>query len=314
MQTHRLAIALLLAASIAFCHAANDPLTNYSPTSYPLTVTDDFGHRLTLPQAPGRISSKTLFTDEVLLSLVSPTKLTSLTNLAADPSYSNVHQKLPEGVPLIDLNVEAIIANRPDLVFAANWSDAGKITQLRNAGINVYLIDTPTTLEQIRHQITKLGGIVGHPAEAEAVLKEMDERLARLAGQVASIAEQQLVALDYNRWGTASGTNSTWHAVLEASGLINGAAQFTQNEYGGVPMSFELIVAINPDVLFVMGSESETETALEDQVLSDPALRHVNAVKYQRVINVPSYLRGTYSQYILDSVEFVVTELLELAD
>ena len=70
-----------LIASIAACAtllsftAAAGSHAN-SGTTYPLTVSDGMGNTVVLKKQPTRISSKTLFTDEILLSLVGPQKLT----------------------------------------------------------------------------------------------------------------------------------------------------------------------------------------------------------------------------------------------
>ncbi len=57
---------------------------------YPLTVTDDGGTPVTLAAKPVRIASLTMFTDEVLLDLVDPSRIVAVTTFAADPAISNV--------------------------------------------------------------------------------------------------------------------------------------------------------------------------------------------------------------------------------
>ncbi|EAR07485.1 ABC transporter substrate-binding protein [Reinekea blandensis] len=284
----------------------------WADTTYPLTVRDGMDHALTLRDAPDRVSSKTLFTDEILLDLIDPERLSSLTNIAADEHYSNVADHLPAGVPLLDLNVEAILNNYPDLVFAANWSDAGIVEQLRQAGISVYLVNTPFTLEQIQAEIRKIGRLVDAETRAEQLIESMNADLAALADAHEQIRAANLTALDYNSWGTASGVDTTWQAVLDATGLINGTQAFEQGAFGQVSMSKELIVDINPDVLFLPGwiyGESDGADAFYHQVINDPALSEVKAIQTGRVYPVPEHLRGTYSQYIIDTIEYVTSQV-----
>jgi iron complex transport system substrate-binding protein len=277
-------------------------------THYPLTVFDDLDNKITLTKAPQKVSSKTLFTDEVLTSILSPQRLSSLTNYAADPGYSNITNQLPKAVPLLDFNAEKILSNNPDLVFAADWSDSGTIEQLRRVGVTVYLIDTPTRWQDIQAEILKIGQILNVEAQAEQLLHERNLQLQALSSQREEIKQHRLVALDYNTWGTASGVDTTWNTVLEQAGLINGSAQFEQGRFGQVAMSKELIVTINPDVLFLpgwVGDHSDGE-AFYHQLLDDPALSNVKAVHNGRVYAVPEKLRGTYSQYMVDAISFVI--------
>jgi iron complex transport system substrate-binding protein len=291
--------------------------TLFAETTYPLTILDGMGNSITLDKEPTTVSSKTLFTDEILLSILEPNRLTSLTNLATDANYSNISENLPKNVPLLDFSIEAIIANYPDLVFAANWSDAGKVEQLKNAGINVYLVNTPFSIEAIQAEILKLGQILNVEDQASALIAEMNASLASFSGVKESLASQKLVALDYNSWGTSSGVDTTWNAVLSQTGIINGSAQYEQGAFGQVTMSKELIVEINPDILFLPGWIYGDANAASDfltQVLNDPALQSVKAIQNKRVFQIPENLRGTYSQYIVDTIDYVAHTLSDSID
>lgn len=295
---------------VAFVAVASFALAE---TTYPLTIEDGMGNTLVISSEPTSVSSKTLFTDEILLDMLEPEKLSSLTNVAKEKHYSNIANQLPDGVPLLDLNVEAVLGNGPDIVFAANWSDAGVVEQLKQAGIVVYLVNTPFTLKGIEQEIRKIGRILNAETAANEIVNRMQNRLDALSNQTSKISSSKIVALDYNPWGTASGAATTWNAVLSESGLINGSAEFEQGPYGQVAMSKELVIEIDPDVLFLPGwiyGDNDGANAFLEQVKNDPALSGVKAVRLGQVYQVPEALRGTYSQYIIDTIEFVVESVL----
>ncbi|MCE4935438.1 ABC transporter substrate-binding protein [Aliivibrio fischeri] len=273
-------------------------------TTYPLHVVDGLGNTVILDKAPTKISSKTLFTDAVLLELVDKEQLSSLTDLANNPNYSAIKDTLPKSVPLLALNVEMIIANRPDLVFAANWSDASKLAIIESAGIPVYRIQTPNTLKDIQSQILRVGDIVNRRAAAERVIENMQQRLQ----QEVILPKKRLIALDYNPWGTSSGQDSTWDEVLKQANLNNAIEGLVSDKYGQVPVSKEMVIALNPDILFipawVYGDEKGADKFKQD-VLSDPSLQSVKAIKNGRVYQMPHVLRSVYSQYIVDAILFV---------
>lgn len=299
IPTKPFTIAVLLIALTAFSSAQ---------THYPLTVTDDQGNQFTLTEQPLKVSSKTLFTDELLLNLITPEQLSSITHLATDTSYSNIADKVTAEIQQLDLNVEAILANSPDILFAANWSEAEKVQQLRAVGIPVYLINTPFTLAAIQQKIRTIGMLLNITDDAEALIADMNAQLTSLTAKKEAILQQHWVALDYNSWGTANGKNTTWQAVLDNAGLINGAADLEAGAFGQVALSKELIVAVNPDVLFLPGwiqGEHNSAEAFYRQVVNDPALASVSAIIHNRVYAVPEKLRGTYSHYLIDTIRFV---------
>ncbi len=270
---------------------------------YPKTVTDDLGTTITLQQKPLKISSKMLFTDEVLLELVDEEQISSLTNLATNPTFSNVADKVPTELVLLDMNVERIIANQPDLVFAANWTDQGKVKQLRDAGIQVFLVQTPFTLDGIQRKIRQVGEIVGESSNADAIIAQMNRKL----DQQIVTPQAPMSAIDYNSWGASSTKNSTWHTILSQANIVNAVADFEADQFGQAPMSKELVVQLNPQVMFVPGwiyGDDNAAASFRQQVLSDPALRSVSALRNNRVIAMPERLRGTYSQYIVDAIIF----------
>ncbi|OCH45912.1 ABC transporter substrate-binding protein [Aliivibrio fischeri] len=273
-------------------------------TIYPLHVVDGLGNTVLLDKAPTKISSKTLFTDAVLLELVDKEQLSSLTDLANNPNYSAIKDILPKSVPLLALNVEMIIANRPDIVFAANWSDASKLAIIESAGIPVYRIQTPNTLKEIETEILRVGDIVNRRPVAERVIENMQQRLQ----QEVILPKKRLTALDYNPWGTSSGQDSTWDEVLKQANLNNAIEGLVSDKYGQVPVSKEMVIALNPDILFipawVYGDEKGADKFKQD-VLSDPSLQSVNAIKEGRVYQMPHVLRSVYSQYIIDAILFV---------
>jgi iron complex transport system substrate-binding protein len=293
-----------LLAAVTVASMSLSCLAAANQNTYPLTLTNEIGETFVVDSKPVKISSKMLFTDELLIELVEPSRLSSLTNLASDITFSNVTNRVPEGVALLDMNVEQIIANQPDIVFAANWTDAGKVSQLRNAGISVYLIDTPYTFEGVQQQILKIGQIVGESAKAAEIIKKMDDKLS----ENLIIPRQTKTGIDYNSWGASSTKSSTWHSILTQAHVTNLVADYESDQYGQAKMSKELVVQLNPQLLFIPGWIYGDETAASDfekQVLSDPALSMVEAVKTNNVIAIPERLRGTYSQYIADTIIYV---------
>ena len=282
--------------SLSFSSQAN--------TSYPLTVIDGLGKSIVIEKQPQKISSKTLFTDAVLLDLVDDSSLSSLTDLAINPNYSVIIDRLPDGVPLLGLNIEMIIANHPDILFAANWSDPAKLSILESAGITVFRLQAPKNMNEIEAEIARVGKIVNKNAQAQQIITTMR---SRLKADIIS-TEHPLTGMDYNPWGTSSGQDSSWNGLLEQANVVNIIKDYATDKYGQVPISKEMIIALNPEVLFIPAwvyGDDNTASKFRQDVLSDPSLQSVSAIKHNRVYQVPHALRGVYSQYYVDAIRFI---------
>ncbi len=303
---------LLLAGGLVFgTGTLEEPSSQSTPSDarYPITVTDSLGNEMTVADKPQSIISLSLFSDEILFELVDADRLAGASSLAADPVYSNVAERAALVEPRVDFNVEQIIGIYPDVVFAANWSEADKIGQLRDAGIVVYQVNTPFSIEGIRDEILAVADVVGEPEAGQALVARMQERIDALAEAVGDIPEtERAEAIDYNNWGTANGVDTTWSEVLRLAGVDNAAAPFQSGDFGQVPMSKELLVELDPDVIFLPGyiwGDDEGAAAFRGQVLNDPAFSGLQAIESGQVFMVPENLKGTYSHYLVDAAEFV---------
>src|SRR5215470_2518645 len=59
-------------------------------STFPRTITDGAGNKVTINAKPVHIVSATLGTDEILFSLVDPSRLTAIIANATDPAQSDV--------------------------------------------------------------------------------------------------------------------------------------------------------------------------------------------------------------------------------
>ena len=276
---------------------------------FPLTVTDDGGSSVTLAAKPVRIASLTMFTDEVLLELVDPRRIVAVTAFAVDPAISYVTAKAA-GIPnKLAMNVEVLVSLKPDLLFAANWTEADKVKQLRGAGIPVYLTGTGVTVASIKAKIARVGLLVGEPAKAASLLGAMDARLAALERRLAGVpVDRRLSVVDYTVWGAAQGKGSSWDEIVRRAGLVNAVADIAADEWGQVPLSKEKLLEIDPDMLVLPGWTYDDPKGAEvffAKTTTDPVLKALSAVKNGRAVMMPERLKTATSQYLVDAVEWL---------
>jgi len=277
--------------------------------AFPVRVTDDTGALDTLPAAPRRIVSLTLATDEMLMDLVDFSRIQGVTSLAVDPAISNVADRVASVPHKLEMNVETILSIQPDLVLVADWSDAGPVQQLRDAGVPVYLMKSGVTIASIEGKIERLALLAGEPARGRDMIRRMEERLQAVARRVSAIPrDRRLSVIDYATWGSAQGRGSSWDEMLQRAGLIDGVGALAADEWGQVPLSREKLLALDPDVLVLPGwvyNDPSGAAAFYARVTRDPSLRGLRAVKSGRVYQMPERLKSTTSQYIAEAVEWL---------
>ena len=282
-------------------------------TRYPLVVKDDAGTAVTLRAAPRRIISLTLASDEMLLSLVDGARMVGVTTYAADPGVSNVAARVaasrPAGLMTLTLNVETIVSLKPDLVIVANWSDAGAVKLLRDAGLTVYLMASGLTVASIEATIARLGLMTDTQDRAASIITDMEKRLAATARRVAAVAPAARVrVMDYAPWGSAQGRGSSWDEIIRRAGLTDAVGDATADEWGQVPLSREGLLKIDPDMLILPGwidGDPQGSTAFLKDITGSPGLQGLSAVRNGRVLVMPETLKSTTSQYIADAVEWL---------
>ncbi|OHD24300.1 MAG: hypothetical protein A2064_07965, partial [Spirochaetes bacterium GWB1_66_5] len=212
-------------------------------------------------------------------------------------------------IPKLEFHAERILSLRPDLVIVANWSEAQAVSQLRAAGLPVYLSASAVSVEQIRGRIRDLARLVGEQQAGEELIARLDRRLAELERRLAAVPEgRRLTVLDYSAWGAAMGRGSSWDEIVRRAGLRNAVGNLPVDGWGQVPLSKEKLIELDPDLLvlpgWVYGQEGGAE-GFYAGVAADPALRSLKALRNRRLVRIPENLRATTSHYIVESIEFL---------
>ena len=215
---------------------------------------------------PQRIVSLNLCTDQLLLELVGRERIASISFLAQDPEFSAVADKA-KGIAFNRGLAEEIVPLRPDLVLAHKYAARQSVAMFQRLGIRVVEIDLPENLAAVKTQIATVAEAVGEPARGQAMIANIERRLASLPSPVGL----RLSAAIYEPSGYAFGANSLADAILRAAGFDNLAARLGIGGYAQLGM--ETLLASPPDLLVVDDTASERRS-MAQQFLDHPALRH----------------------------------------
>jgi iron complex transport system substrate-binding protein len=216
---------------------------------------------------PERVVSINGCTDQLLLLLAAPGQIASLSHVARDPLSSPLWREAAAH-PSNRAQAEEVFLLAPDLVLAGEWDDPATLALLARLGLRVERFAIETSFADIRANLRRMGALLGAGARAEALVAEMDATLEAAAAPPSPAGEHPLAALHYANSYT-SGAGSLAHAVLEAAGFANLAAE--RGIAGMARLPLETLVLAAPD-LIVTGQDYPAP-ALAQEVLRHPAAR-----------------------------------------
>lgn len=230
---------------------------------------------------PQRIVSLNLCTDELLLQLVEPERIASLTYLVANPARSRLASQA-EGLHLNHGLAEEVIALNPDLVLTVQFSATAAVNLLRRLDRETVVLNFPATLEDSMAQIREVAALVGEEARGEALIAGMQANITEAQARLEA-RPHSAVFLASN--GMAYGNATLRDTFLDSIGWNNVAA--AQGIDGIAPLNLELLLAAEPDYLLVDRLDMDNER-LARHLLSHPALAHYR--EQVRMINLPDAL------------------------
>ena len=191
--------------------------------------------------APQRVVSMNLCTDQFALMLAAPDQLVSVSYISADPVTSPLAD-LAARYPLNHGSAEEIYLLAPDLVLADPWTDPAALSMLRRLGIAVVQVEGVRQLSDIPARLRRFGELLGRQAEAEALIGQFETDLAAL-----SAPQDGPRAVIYFPNGYSLGEGSLSHEILTRAGFRNIATELTPSATGQIAL--ELLVMAAPDLI-----------------------------------------------------------------
>ena len=216
-----------------------------------------------LAEAPRRVVSLNVCTDQLALLLGAPGQLVSVSRLAHDPRTAAMADTA-QGIPANSGAAEEVVLLQPDLVLAGTWTTRATVQMLERLGLRVALFAPINSLDEARANIARMGDLLGREARAQEVLAAFDARLAALRE---TPARKPRVAL-YYALGNTAGRATLPGDILHAAGMEN-IAEARGLPYGG-HLALEELLLEDPDLILIGRPYGGHARATE--LLAHPAL------------------------------------------
>lgn len=221
-----------------------------------------------------RAMSLNLCTDQLLLQLLPPERITSVTFLSRSATDSFLHDKALE-VPINYGTSEEVLRQNPDVVLAGSTSTPAVRELLKRIGAPLVEVPRAESFNDIRNVTRLVARAVGEAEKADALIAEMDSTLAELARTKPA---QRIVVAGWDGAGNVPAKGTLFDAILTVAGGENVASGITATMFSGRYTSFDLeqLVALRPDIL-AFGSSRISRFDLANEQLQHRVVRRLFA-------------------------------------
>jgi iron complex transport system substrate-binding protein len=209
-----------------------------------ITVVDDLGRTVRLPQPARRIVSLAPSLTETLFALDAGDAVVGVTTYCTFPDAA---RRTPKVGGMINPSLEAIVALKPDLIVLSMEGNVREdFDRLTALGAAVY-VSNPRSLGDIRASIGELGALTGRGDTAAALAQRLAREEADIIRTASGPQVGTLLIVSVHPLIVA-GRGTYLNGLLEAAGAVNLAARYPSTY---PTLSREAVVSVDPDMLLV---------------------------------------------------------------
>jgi iron complex transport system substrate-binding protein len=266
-----------------------------------LTLVDQADRKVTVPRPIERVVSSSPDCLRTIASLGGADKHVGVSSYIAEYgwrmpaviAYPGL-KELP-GVGIYgELNAEQMLSLKPDVIFAWAYGgpDAANTLQ-EKTGIPVVAV-VRASIDQLKNfEIYQVvGKVMGKEKEAEELTSYFNKRRDELIEVTTDVPESEKPKVYLVFWSQITHT-PVFYDPVDLAGGINVAKDLAPTTHHGAAtiVSKEQIIAWNPDIILIHGVFPPHKISIED-ILSDPDLQTINAVKNRKVYYTNGFMIG----------------------
>lgn len=229
---YRLILMLVIACILSGCTTENfGQSAKFAGKDNAIVVTDDTGYQVKLKKKPEKIMTNNIYLDNILLGLVEPEKMLSVSKNMDNSakSFGNMVSSLVEN-KITNPGLEAVLALKPDIFIVNEVIGADKIQSYRDMGIPVYVVRLSTNIEEVKNEIIKLSRLVGEEHRGKILVQKMNDKLARIERNIPQELHYSkstvLVSANYTSYG---GKGCMYDDICKHAKIRNGIADLGMN-------------------------------------------------------------------------------------
>ncbi|MDR1679162.1 MAG: helical backbone metal receptor [Prevotellaceae bacterium] len=166
-------------------------------------------------------------------------------------------RKIPVVASVVQVNMEAVLAQKPDLVIVSSLNSRETVAMFRKLGIRVEEFAYPKSFDQICNDLVRLGMLIGKKPAADREVASARKRLAAVRARIPKQKSEPKVFMQIGANPLFTVVPNTFmDDFIRFAGGVNIASDLSTGS-----ISRETVLARNPDVIFIvaMGTASADE-------------------------------------------------------
>lgn len=262
---------------------------------------------------PGVVSIN-LCADQLVMLLAEPAQILALSRLSRDEAGSRLHAQAVN-YPQVQALAEDIVPLSPDIIVTGPYTSRYTLSLLDELGLSVESLDIAESVEAMLGNMRRVGKVLHREAQAEVLITQLQERLARVDERVALLNksdEEQGIsrprAAVYDTNGYTVGPQSLRGEAMRRAGWHNVATELDVESYG--VLQLEDMIRLAPEALiespYSPGSYSRGQMLAEH-----PALR--KAGLDPMIVTVPSNQTICAGPWLVDVIEQLLSAREQLS-
>ena len=261
-------------------------------------TTDQLGRSVTVPDNPQRIVSLAPSITEIIYELGQEQRLAGVTRFSDFPPEA---AKLPKVGSFVHLDLERIVALKPDLCIAAkDGNPRAVVERLESLQIPVYVVN-PRDLDSVMETVVEIGALLNAGKKAKSLVQNMRFRIQQVKSLVAKASSRPRVFYQVGIFPIVSAGSDTFiHELI----LFAGGKNLAQGSTSYPRFSREQVLALSPEV-FIISSMARGEV-FERVKKEWSRWTDIPAVRNQRIFLVDSSLFDRPTSRLLDGLELLV--------
>lgn len=282
-----------VAASGAILNALEEILEAQTEIPSGLII-DDLERTVDIEEIPQRIVSLAPSITEILFALDLGDKVVGVTNYCDYPVEALNKPKVGD---YFNTNLEAIVAQVPDVVFADGHDPVGD--QLEGLGVTMVVLQ-PEDIAGILQDISLVGKITGMDEEAARLINEMKVHIAIVAVGTALAPERPTVLYVIDATDPAMPWTVGAGSFIDTMIALAGGENIVKVSQDYLQISLENVVASDPEI--IIGTTSHGTSFLPD--FGDlPVWKEMNAVKEGEIYLIEADLVSRPGPRIVEGLE-----------
>jgi len=261
-------------------------------------TTDQLGRSVMLPDNPQRIISFAPSITEIIYGLGQEHRLAGVTRFSDFPPEA---EKLPKVGSFVRLDLERIVALKPDLCIAIkDGNPRAVVERLESLQVPVYVVN-PRDLDSVMETVIEIGSLLNAGKKAKSLVQKMRSRIQRVEFLVAKASNRPRVFYQVGISPIVSAGSDTFiHELI----LLAGGENLAQGTTGYPRFSREQVLTFSPEV-FIITSMARGEV-FERVKKEWSRWTTIPAVRDQRIFLVDSSLFDRPTPRLLDGLELLV--------